>query len=186
MTGIEKSLQLSAANHYTMFFIYPSSVQQTIIAQKGRGFVLSLCCSRKKNPPPERQTAAASPRFPVFRRYTAGRGQPALRKHPEESRPFTEKNNQINRSIQKRHARQRAFSRSTRKAHGIPFPAAFRRSRNRQGQVCRSRPHKIPHKSQGVYLTFIPLPRDACPEPRPPCGREGDIRDSFLGNCPGI
>ena len=146
-------------------------------------------------------------RLPVSRRYTAGRGQPALRKrseekpsvrrngrmghpalrkHPEESRPFTEKNNQINRSIQKRHARQRAFSRSTRKAHGIPFPAAFRQRRNRQGQVCRSRPHKIPHKSQGVYLTFMPLPRDACPEPRPPCGREGDIRNSFLGNCPGI
>ena len=61
------------------------------------------------------------------------------------------------------------------------FPAAFRRSRNRQGQVCRSRPHKIPHKSQGVYLTFIPLPRDACPEPRPPCGREGDIPQSFYG-----
>ena len=61
-------------------------------------------------------------RLPVSRRYTAGRGQPALRKrseekpsvhrngrmghpalrkHPEESRPFTEKNNQINRSIQK-------------------------------------------------------------------------------------
>ena len=96
-------------------------------------------------------------RLPVSRRYTAGRGQPALRKHPEESRPFTEKNNQINRSIQKRHARQRAFSRSTRKAHGIPFPAAFRQRRNRQGQVCRSRPHKSPHKSQGVYLTFIPL-----------------------------
>ena len=26
------------------------------------------------------------------------------------------------------------------------------------GQACRSRPRKIPHKSQGVYLTFIPLP----------------------------
>ena len=25
------------------------------------------------------------------------------------------------------------------------------------GQACRSRPRKIPHKSQGVYLTFIPL-----------------------------
>lgn len=104
---------------------------------------------------------------------------------PRRKSSVHQKNNQINRSIQKRHARQRAFSRSTRKAHGIPFPAAFRRSRNRQGQVCRSRPHKIPHKSQGVYLTFIPLPRDACPEPRPPCGREGVIRGSFLGNCLG-
>ena len=166
---------------------------------------LPLLFSQKS--PTRAPNRSSIPRFPVFRRYTAGRGQPALRKrseekpsvhrngrmghpalrkHPEESRPFTEKNNQINRSIQKRHARQRAFSRSARKAHGIPFPAAFRRSRNWQGQVCRSRPHKIPHKSQGVYLTFIPLPRDACPEPRPPCGREGDIRDSFLGNCPGI
>ena len=26
------------------------------------------------------------------------------------------------------------------------------------GQACRSRPHKIPRKSQGVYLTFTPLP----------------------------
>ena len=26
------------------------------------------------------------------------------------------------------------------------------------GQACRSRPHKIPHKSRGVYLTFTPLP----------------------------
>ena len=26
------------------------------------------------------------------------------------------------------------------------------------GQACRSRPHKILRKSQGVYLTFTPLP----------------------------
>ena len=26
------------------------------------------------------------------------------------------------------------------------------------GQACRSRPHKIPRKSRGVYLTFTPLP----------------------------
>ena len=43
------------------------------------------------------------------------------------------------------------------KACLFAFPDAFRQRRNRQGQVCRSRPHKIPHKSQGVYLTFIPL-----------------------------
>ena len=45
----------------------------------------------------------------------------------------------------------------TPKACLFAFPDAFRQRRNRQGQVCRSRPHKIPHKSQGVYLTFIPL-----------------------------
>ena len=44
----------------------------------------------------------------------------------------------------------------TPKACLFAFPDAFRQRRNRQGQVCRSRPHKIPHKSQGVYLTFIP------------------------------
>ena len=113
MTGIEKSLQLSAANHYTMFLIYPSSVQQTIIAQKGRGFVLSLCCSRSK------------PRF---------------RANPKKKPPQPPKNRK-----------------GTPKACLFAFPDAFRQRRNRQGQVCRSRPHKIPHKSQGVYLTFIPL-----------------------------
>ena len=86
MTGIEKSLQLSAANHYTMFLIYPSSARQTIIAQKGRGFVLSLCCSRKKSPT-RAPNRSSIPRFPVFRRYTAGGGQPALRKCSEQSRP---------------------------------------------------------------------------------------------------
>ena len=45
----------------------------------------------------------------------------------------------------------------TPKACLFAFPDAFRQRRNRQGQVCRSSPHKIPHKSQGVYLTFIPL-----------------------------
>ena len=30
--------------------------------------------------------------------------------------------------------------------------------------------------------TFTPLLRDMCPEPRPPCGREGGIEKSFLGN----
>ena len=49
------------------------------------------------------------------------------------------------------------------------------------GQACRSRPRKIPRKSRGVYLTFTPLPRDTCPEPRPPCGREGVISKSFFG-----
>ena len=143
-------------------------------------------------------------RLPVSRRYTAGRGQPALRKRSEE-KPSVHRNGRMGHPALRPPRRKSSVHRkkqpnkpqhtkkarltaclSTRKAHGIPFPAAFRRSRNRQGQVCRSRPHKIPHKSQGVYLTFIPLPRDACPEPRPPCGREGDIRDSFLGNCPGI
>ena len=113
MTGIEKSLQLSAANHYTMFLIYPSSARQTIIAQKGRGFVLSLCCSRSKA---------------------------WFRAKPKKKTPQTPKNRK-----------------GTPKACLFAFPDAFRQRRNRQGQVCRSRPHKIPHKSQGVYLTFIPL-----------------------------
>ena len=30
--------------------------------------------------------------------------------------------------------------------------------------------------------TFTPLLRDTCPEPRSPCGREGGIEKSFLGN----
>ena len=121
-----------------MFFIYPSSVQQTIIAQKGRGFVLSLCCSRKKIP---RQSAKpqqhppVSPFSVVIRR---AEGSPPCGSAP---------NKAVHQTEQKRHAK------------GVPFriPDAFRQRRNRQGQVCRSRPHKIPHKSQGVYLTFIPL-----------------------------
>ena len=64
------------------------------------------------------------------------------------------------------------------------------------GQACRSRPRKIPYKSQGVYLTFIPLPRDTyprapslapsgqftlCPEPPLPCRGEGGIPFGFAG-----
>ena len=29
---------------------------------------------------------------------------------------------------------------------------------SKPGQACRSRPRKIPQKSRGVYLTFLPLP----------------------------
>ena len=138
MTGIEKSLQLSAANHYTMFLIYPSSARQTIIAQKGRGFVLSLCCSRKKSPTraPNRSSIPPFPRFPsLYGRRRAARPAEVLRTKP---------------SI-------KPNRKGTPKACLFAFPDAFRQRRNRQGQVCRSRPHKIPHKSQGVYLTFIPL-----------------------------
>ena len=64
------------------------------------------------------------------------------------------------------------------------------------GQAHRSAPHKIPRKSQGVYLTFTPLPRDTyprapslapsgqftlCPEPPLPCRGEGGISKSFFG-----
>ena len=138
MTGIEKSLQLSAANHYTMFLIYPSSVQQTIIVQKGRGFVLSLCCSRKKIP---RQSAKPQqhPPFPRFPSLYGGR-RAARPAEVLRTKPSIKPNRK-----------------GTPKACLFTFPDAFRQRRNRQGQVCRSRPHKIPHKSQGVYLTFIPL-----------------------------
>lgn len=144
MTGIEKSLQLSAANHYTMFLIYPSSVQQTIIVQKGRGFVLSLCCSRKKIP---RQSAKPQqhPPFPRFPSLYGGR-RAARPAEVLRTKPSIKPNRK-----------------GTPKACLFTFPDAFRQRRNRQGQVCRSRPHKIPHKSQGVYLTFIPLPRDSVP-----------------------
>ena len=121
-----------------MFLIYPSSARQTIIAQKGRGFVLSLCCSRKKSPTraPNRSSIPPFPRFPsLYGRRRAARPAEVLRTKP---------------SI-------KPNRKGTPKACLFAFPDAFRQRRNRQGQVCRSRPHKIPHKSQGVYLTFIPL-----------------------------
>ena len=42
------------------------------------------------------------------------------------------------------------------------------------GQACRSRPHKIPHKSPALP-DFYTAARAAAARPRPPCGREGGI-----------
>ena len=49
------------------------------------------------------------------------------------------------------------------------------------GQAHRSAPHKIPQESQGVYLTFLPLPRDTCRGPPLPCRGEGGIPSGFSG-----
>ena len=93
----------------------------------------------KKSPPPERQTAAASPPFPRFPSLYGGR-RAARPAEVLRTKPSIKPNRK-----------------GTPLACLFAFPDAFRQRRNRQGQVCRSRPHKIPHKSQGVYLTFIPL-----------------------------
>ena len=48
------------------------------------------------------------------------------------------------------------------------------------GQACRSRPHKIPHKSPALP-DFYTAARAAAARPRPPCGREGVIAPGFSG-----
>ena len=48
------------------------------------------------------------------------------------------------------------------------------------GQACRSRPHKIPHKSPALP-DFYTSARAAAARPRPPCGREGGITPGFSG-----
>ena len=45
------------------------------------------------------------------------------------------------------------------------FPCRISAKPKQAGQAHRSAPHKIPRKSQGVYLTFTPLP---APYPRAP------------------
>ncbi len=61
--------------------------------------------------------------------------------------------------MKKRHAKGVPFAPQRGVAHAkrtlFPPNLAFGKE---GGQACRSRPRKIPHKSQGVYLTFIPLP----------------------------
>ena len=72
----------------------------------------------------------------------------------------------VRKAHEKRHARKRAFRVPPgRRAHCVcasPPNLAFGKA---GGQACRSRPHKIPRKSRGVYLTFTPLP---APYPRAP------------------
>ena len=48
------------------------------------------------------------------------------------------------------------------------------------GQACRSRPHKIPHKSPALP-DFYTSARAAAARPRPLCGREGVIAPGFSG-----
>ena len=59
-------------------------------------------------------------------------------------------------------------------------PAVFRQSRNRQDRRTAVRRIKFPIKVQ-LCRTFIPLPRDTCPEPPLPCRGEGGIPSGFSG-----
>ena len=61
------------------------------------------------------------------------------------------------------------------------FPTVLRRCRSRWDRRTAVRRIKFPIKVQ-LCRTFIPLPRDTCPEPPLPCRGEGGYRFRFLRN----
>ena len=60
------------------------------------------------------------------------------------------------------------------------FPTVLRRCRSRWDRRTAVRRIKFPIKVQ-LRRTFIPLPRDTCPEPPLPCRGEGGIVSGFSG-----
>ena len=60
------------------------------------------------------------------------------------------------------------------------FPTVLRRCRSRWDRRTAVRCIKFPIKVQ-LCRTFIPLPRDTCPEPPLPCRGEGVIAPGFSG-----
>ena len=68
---------------------------------------------------------------------------------------FNYKSNKNSLLAEKKHP---SFPRMLRACQARAIPCRLPAKPEQAGQACRSRPHKIPRKSRGVYLTFTPLP----------------------------